>query len=274
MQDLVLAMVRKHQVIQLADLKLRMQEAHNVTHKQTENACIRMRHAGLLENRSANPIRVMLCTPSCTTVPHHATPDERAVLAERQKLQRRIDAAAAKAAEEADGPAGFGGTNGANRANGANGANGNGSIGMLCQPSNMPANIVNAIELLLLSLKPGEYIAANDVANQLGLPMEITGVRQTLAHLVYRATVLSRLDKETCRQQYRLTAERIACLTGGGKRKTGFEPEPWRPPVWEPPRALPPGWVEPPSLRDGVRVPYGGIKSKSMGIGMATERRK
>jgi hypothetical protein len=154
----------------------------------------------------------------------------------------------------------------------------------LCQPTNTPSELLRRIENVLLQLPPGEYISALDVATRLGMQVDVMGVRSIISGMVYRFTVLSRLSADRKFQTYRLTRERTAKLTEQASTHTKGSADDdgpanrWIPPKWEPPRAPPPGWVEPPSLRNGVSVPYGGIKSMCVGpagpMNMAPERLK
>jgi hypothetical protein len=158
----------------------------------------------------------------------------------------------------------------------------------LCQPTNTPSALLNRIEAVLLQLPPGEYISAMDVATKLDMQLEIMGVRAIISGMVYRCTVLSKLSADKKYQTYRLTPDRTAQLLAKASKAASHGNDAnddddgpanrWIPPKWEPPRAPPPGWVEPPSLRDGVRVPYGGIKSMCVGpagpMNMAPERLK
>lgn len=252
LQDQIIRMVRLHQGLTIPELKARMHKRHGTDPKQTENTIARLRRTGQLENRSATATP-LICTPGCATMPANSKP------AATAKNKRPPAAATTNPGHPSPG------TSGPITA-----------ASPLCQPTNTPSELLRRIEAVLLQLPPGEYISALDVATRLGMQVDVMGVRSIISGMVYRFTVLSRLSADRKFQTYRLTPERTAKLTEQASTNTEGSTNDdgpanrWIPPKWEPPRAQPPGWVEPPSLRDGVRVPYGGIKSMCTGAGSPT----
>lgn len=254
LQDQIIRMVRLHQGETIPQLKARMHKRHGTDPKQTENTIARLRRTGQLENRSATATP-LICTPGCATMPANSKP---AATTKKKRPPTQATPAPAPADPSHAWP--------------------------LCQPTNTPSELLRRIENVLLQLPPGEYISALDVATRLGMQVDVMGVRSIISGMVYRFTVLSRLSADRKFQTYRLTPDRTAKLTEQASTHTKGSADDdgpanrWIPPKWEPPRAPPPGWVEPPSLRNGVSVPYGDIKSMCVGpagpMNMAPERLK
>ena len=194
-------MVRGHQGCTLIDLKTRMQAEHGSPWKQTENTVARLYRLGLLQNRSTLGHIPCICTPGCKSLPAQVTPNLRSVLAQQATTEKRLKAKAAKAAalaasaprQQATQP----------EPNRTTGHLSKGSAAQLCAPRVANArDLVEHIICLLLTLGEDERLDAEQVATRLGIPVEVTAVRDALSKMSYHGKVRSRYNAERTRLLY------------------------------------------------------------------------
>mgnify|MGYP003590568907 CR=1 FL=1 len=289
-QELVLHMVRGHQGCTLIDLKTRMQAEHGSPWKQTENTVARLYRLGLLQNRSTLGHIPCICTPGCKSLPAQVTPNPRSVLAQQATTEKRLKAKAAKAAalaasaprQQATQP----------EPNRTTGHLSKGSAGHLCAPRMANArDLVEHIIRLLLTLGDDEHLDAEQVATRLGIPVEVTAVRNALSQMSYHGKVRSRYNAERTRLLYSIDPRTAELLrqkaqqatsqpaakqaTGtaqgeatGGKDdedEGGIKPGQYNPAALQCDRADAKAFLHCPSLRNGQRVAYAGIQGMCTG---------
>ena len=290
-QELVLHMVRGHQGCTLIDLKTHMQAEHGSTWRQTENTVARLYRLGLLQNRSTLGHIPCICTPGCKSLPAQVTPNPRSVLAQQATTEKRLKAKAAKAAalaasaprQQATQP----------EPNRTTGHLSKGSAAQLCAPRVANArDLVEQIIRLLLTLADDERIDAEQVATRLGIPVEVTAVRNALSKMSYHGKVRSHYNAERTRLLYSidpLTAELLrqkaqqatsqpaaeqATGTECGsekeadaeeKKKDEIKPGQYNPAALKCDRADAKAFLACPSMRNGKEEKYAGIKGMCTG---------
>lgn len=289
-QELVLHMVRGHQGCTLIDLKTRMQAEYNSPWKKTENTVARLYRLGLLQNRSTLGHIPCICTPGCKSLPAQVTPNQRAVLAQQATTEKRLKAKAAKAAalaasaprQQATQP----------EPNRTTGHLSKGSAAQLCAPRIANArDLVEHIIRLLLTLSEDERLDAEQVASRLGIPVEVTAVRNALSKMDYHGKVRSRYNAERTRLLYSIDPRTAELLRQKAQQATsqpateqatgtahgaatgakddedegGIKPGQYNPAALQCDRADAKAFLHCPSLRNGQRVAYAGIQGMCTG---------
>ena len=288
-------MVRGHQGCTPIELKTRMQAAHGSEWRQTENTVARLYRLGLLQNRSTVKHIPVICTPGCKTIPALTTPNKRAVLATQAATEKRLKAQAAKAAalaasapnQRADNP----------EPNQTTGSLTTRTAAQLCAPRIVnAANMVDHVTRLLLTLADGERLDAEQIADRLGMPAEVTAVRTTLSRMDYNGKVRSRYNADRSRLLYSIDPSTAALLckkqatesaaatsqpahnrnsqhlvTAQASGQSGqddddrIRPGQYNPAALQCDRADGKAFLAYPSLRNGQRVPYDGIRGMCTG---------
>lgn len=286
-QELVLHMVRGHQGCTLIDLKTRMQAEHGSPWKQTENTVARLYRLGLLQNRSTLGHIPCICTPGCKSLPAQVTPDPRAVLAKQAATEKRLAVAASKAAYKAA----IAETKKVEPRKNPHNLHCKGIKSLNAPRVANARDLVEHIICLLLTLGEDERLDAEQVATRLGIPVEVTAVRDALSKMSYHGKVRSRYNAERTRLLYSIdprTAELLrqkaqqatsqpaakqatgtaqGAATGGkdDEDEGGIKPGQYNPAALKCDRADAKAFLHCPSLRNGQRVAYAGIQGMCTG---------
>lgn len=291
-QELILNMVRAHQGTSLMELKTRMQAAHGSTHLQTENTVARLYRLGLLQNRSTLARIPCICTPGCKSLPAQVTPNQRAVLAQQAATEKRLASQAVRAAAQAANAPRQQATK--PEPNQYTGHLSKVGAGHLCAPRAANArDLVEHIIRLLLTLGDDERLDAEQVATRLGIPVEVTAVRNALNQMDYHCKVRSRYNAERTRLLYSIaprTAEllrqKAAQASATPATTARQQPAKKASTAAEDDSDIPPGQYNPaalqcvredgkaflacPSLRNGKPEAYNGIRGMCTGAGGPT----
>lgn len=284
-------MVRGHQGCTLIELKTRMQAAHGSEWRQTENTVARLYRLGLLQNRSTAKHIPVICTPGCKTIPAHTTPNQRAVLATQAATEKRLKAQAARAAHKAL-------TAEIKKIEPRTNTNLHCTgLGKLCAPRiTNAASMVDHVTRLLLTLADGERLDAEQIADRLGMPAEVTAVRTTLSRMDYHGKVRSRYNADRSHLLYSIdpstaallrkkqATESAAAASQPAHNRNGqhlataqtntqsdhdddnrIKPGQYNPAALQCDRADGKAFLAYPSLRNGQRVPYDGIRGMCTG---------